>query len=92
MIPTTEMIPGISGMELRGLQKLDNNLARAFYLFILHLFYGVLFTFYRTLFCSKLFFFFFGLTLDNTCSKDAIHLCLLFLRIFFIYIFVRKLC
>ena len=67
MIPTTEMlpavtiemIPGISGMELRGLQKLDNNLVRAFYLFILHLFYGVQFTFYRTLFCSKLFFFFF---------------------------------
>ena len=58
MIPavTTEMIPGISGMELRGLQKLDNNLVRAFYLFILHLFYGVYFTFYRTLFCSKLFF------------------------------------
>ena len=49
MIPTTEMLPavaiemilGISGMELRGLQKLDNNLVRAFYLFILHLFYGV---------------------------------------------------
>ena len=43
MIPavTTEMIPGISGMELRGLQKLDNNLVRAFYLFILPLFYGV---------------------------------------------------
>ena len=49
MIPTTEMIPavttemilGISGMELRGLQKLDNNLVRAFYLFILHLFYRV---------------------------------------------------
>ena len=43
MIPavTTEMIPGISGVELRGLQKLDNNLVRAFYLFILHLFYGV---------------------------------------------------
>ena len=59
MIPavTTEMIPGISGVELRGLQKLDNNLVRAFYLFILHLFYGVQFTFYRTLFCSKLFFF-----------------------------------
>ena len=38
---TTEMIPGISGMELRGLKKLDNNLERAFYLFILHLFYGV---------------------------------------------------
>ena len=62
MIPavTTEMIPGISGMELRGLQKLDNNLVRAFYLFILHLFYGVQFTFYRTLFCSKLFFFWFN--------------------------------
>ena len=43
MIPavTTEMIPGISGVELRGLQKLDNNLVRAFYLFILHLFYGM---------------------------------------------------
>ena len=43
MIPAvnTEMIPGISGMELRGLQKLDSNLVRAFYLFILHLFYGV---------------------------------------------------
>ena len=43
MIPavTSEMIPGISGMELRGLQKLDNNLVRAIYLFILHLFYGV---------------------------------------------------
>ena len=43
MIPavTTEMIPGILGMKLRGLQKLDNNLERAFYLFILHLFYGV---------------------------------------------------
>ena len=43
MIPavTTEMIPGISGMELRGLEKRDNNLVRAFYLFILHLFYGV---------------------------------------------------
>ena len=38
---TTEMIPGISGVELRGLQKLDNNLVRAFYLFILHLFYGM---------------------------------------------------
>ena len=38
---TTEMIPGISGVELRGLQKLDNNLMRAFYLFILHLFYGM---------------------------------------------------
>ena len=38
---TTEMIPGISGMELRGLQELDNNLERAFYLFVLHLFYGV---------------------------------------------------
>ena len=37
----TEMIPGKSGMELRGLQKLDNNLVRAFYLFTLHLFYGV---------------------------------------------------
>ena len=75
MIPavTTEMIPGISGMELRGLEKLDNNLARAFYVFILHLFYGLQFTFYRTLFCFKLLFFF-GLTLDNTCSKDAIHL------------------
>ena len=35
-------------------------------------------------------FVFFGLTLDNTCSKDAIHLCLLLLRIFFIYIFARK--
>ena len=83
MIPaaTTEMIPGISGMELRGIEKLGNNLVRGFYLFILHLFYGVQFTFYRTLFCSKLFFFF-GLTLDNTCSKDAIHLCLLFLPIF----------
>ena len=82
-------------MELRGLEKLDNNLGRAFYLFILHLFYGVQFTFYRTLFCSKLFFFF-GLTLDNTCSKDAIHLCLLFLPIFFKYfckkIFLIKLC
>ena len=33
--------PRIAGMELRGLQKLDNNLVRAFYLFILHLFYGV---------------------------------------------------
>ena len=33
---------------------------------------------------------FFGLTLDNTCSKDAFHLCLLFLRISF-YIFARKL-
>ena len=39
MIPTTEilpavtieMIPGISGMELKGLEKLDNNLVRAFY-------------------------------------------------------------
>ena len=41
MIPTTEMIPRISGMELRGLQKLDYSLVRAFYLFILHLFYGV---------------------------------------------------
>ena len=43
MIPAvnTEMIPGTPGMELRGLQKLDNNLVRAFYLFILHLFYGV---------------------------------------------------
>ena len=88
MIPavTTEMIPGIAGMEWRGLQKLDNNLARAFYLFILHLFYGVYFTFHRALFCSK---FFFGLTLDNTCSKDAIHLCLLVLRIFFEYIFLQ---
>ena len=38
---TTEMMPGISGMELRGLQKLDKNLVRAFYLFILHHFYGV---------------------------------------------------
>ena len=87
MIPavTTEMIPGISGMELRGLQKLDNSLVRAFYLFILHLFYGVYFTFYRTLSCTI--FFFFDLTLDNTCSKDAIHLCLLFLRIsFFIFL------
>ena len=41
-------------------------------------------------------FFFFGLTLDNNCSKDAIHLCLLFLRIFFLYfckkIFLIKLC
>ena len=73
-------------MELRGLEKLDNNLVHAFYLFILHLFYDVQFTFYRTLFCNKLFFFF-GLTLDNTCSKDAIHLRLLFLRIFF---FARK--
>ena len=34
-------IPGISGMELRGLQKLDNNLVRGFYLFTLHLFYTV---------------------------------------------------
>ena len=33
--------PGISGMELRGLEKLDNNLVRAFYLFTLNLFYGV---------------------------------------------------
>ena len=33
--------PGISGMELRGLQKLDNNLERTFYLFLLYLFYGV---------------------------------------------------
>ena len=43
MIPavTNEMIPGISGMELRGLEKLDNNLVRAFYLFTLNLFYGV---------------------------------------------------
>ena len=42
MIPAvTEMIPGISGVELRGLQKLDNNLVRAFYLFVLHLFYGM---------------------------------------------------
>ena len=66
MIPavTTEMIPGISGMELRGLQKLDNNLVRTFYLFMLHLFYGVQFTFYSTLFCSKLFFFWF-----NTSSR-----------------------
>ena len=32
-----------------------------------------------------------GLTLDNTCSKDAIHLCLLFLRIFFFfYIFLQE--
>ena len=62
MIPavTTEMIPGISGMELRGLEKLDNNLVRSFYLFILQLFYGVQFTFYRTLFCSKLCFFWFN--------------------------------
>ena len=41
-------------------------------------------------------FIFFGLTLDNTCSKDAIHLCLLFLQIFFKYfckkIFLIKLC
>ena len=73
---TTEMIPGISGMELRGLQKLDNNLVRAFYLFILHLFFRL------TLAVGLL-------TLDNTCSKDAIHLCLLFLQIFF-YIFARK--
>ena len=29
-----------------------------------------------------------GLTLGNTCSKDAIHLCLLFLRIFF-FIFLQ---
>ena len=36
MIPTTEMIPGISGMKFRGLQKLDNNLARASYLFHLY--------------------------------------------------------
>ena len=33
---TTEMIPGILGMELGGLQKLDNNLARASYLFYLY--------------------------------------------------------
>ena len=37
-VVTTEMILGISGMELRGLQKLDNNLVRTFYLLILHLF------------------------------------------------------
>ena len=30
-----------NGIKLRGLEKLDNNLVRAFYLFILHLFYGV---------------------------------------------------
>ena len=39
MIPAvTEMIAGISGMELRGIEKLGNNLVRGFYLFILHLF------------------------------------------------------
>ena len=75
------MIPGISEMELRGLQKLDNNLVGAFYLFILHLFYGVYFSFY-----FAVNWFFFGLTLDNTCSKDEIHFCLLFLRIFFIFL------
>ena len=96
MIPTTEMlpavtiemIPGISGMELRGLQKLDNNLVCAFYLFILHLFTVCNLPFTALYFAVI---FFFGLRLDNTCSKDAIHLCLLFLRIlFFLYIFVRK--
>ena len=85
MIPavTTEMIPGISGVELRGLQKLDNNV-----LFIY--LYGIFFTvcnlpFTAIYFAVNCFFvlFFFGLTLDNNCSKDAIHLCLLFLRIFF---------
>ena len=51
-------------------------------------------TFYYTLFCRKLFFLGGGeLTLDNTCSTDAIHLCLLFLRIFFCKkIFLIKLC
>ena len=33
------------GNGIRGLQKLDNNLVGAFYLFILHLFYGVYFSF-----------------------------------------------
>ena len=69
-VVTTEIIPGIiSGMELRGLQKLDNNLVCVFYLFILH---------------------FGGLTLDYSCSKDAIHLFLLFLRIFFSFFHFGK--
>ena len=40
------------------------------------------------LFILQYFFFFFGLTLGNTCWKDAIHLCLLFLRFFF-FIFLQ---
>ena len=89
MIPavTPEMIPGISGMELRGLQNLDNNSVRAFYLFILHLFTVCNLPFNALYFAVN--WFFFGLTLDITCSKDAIHLCLLFLRIFFL-IFLQE--
>ena len=45
-------------MELRGLEKLDNNLVRGFYLFILHLFYGVQFTFYALYFAVNCFFWF----------------------------------
>ena len=30
------------------------------------------------------------LTLDYTCSKDAIHVCLLFLRIFFTFFYFWK--
>ena len=87
MIPaaTTEMIPGISGMELRGLEKLYDNLVRAFYLFILHLFYGVQFTFYRTLFCSKLFFFFWFNTrqyLFKRCNSLMSSISSNFLKIF----------
>ena len=54
MIPavTTEMIPGILGMELRGLQKLDNNLARASYLFYL---YCIFFTVCNLLFTALYF-------------------------------------
>ena len=50
----------------------------------------VIYLFTALYFAVNCLFVFFGLTLDNTCSKDAFHLCLLFLRISF-YIFARKL-
>ena len=76
-------------MELREVQKLDNNLARASYLFYL---YCIFFTVCNLPFTALYFAancVFFGLTLDSTCSKDAIHLFLLFLRIFF-FIFLQE--
>ena len=77
-------------MELRGLQKLDNNLVRALFIYLYCIFFTVCNLPFTALYFTVNGFFLGGggLTLDNTCSKDAITYVFYFFA--FVFIFLQE--
>ena len=87
------MIPGISGMELRGLQKLDNDLVGAF-IYLYCIFFTVCNLPFTALYFSKLFFFWFNTRqyLFKRCNSLMSSISSIFFLYFCKKIFLIKLC